>query len=150
MPAQLNFPSYTFRFKSNENKMLIFDVLRKKFVQLTPEEWVRQHCVHYLIEDRKYPKSLLSVERQINLHGVTKRYDIVGFKPDGAIQLVVECKAPGITITQEVFDQIARYNMILNADYLMLTNGKAHYFCRMNYKEGKYEFLREIPLYSSE
>lgn len=127
--------------------MLIFDVLRKKFIQLTPEEWVRQNTVMFLIHERKYPRSLLNVEKQIKVNGLTRRYDIVAFKPRGEIKLVVECKQPRVPITQETFDQIARYNLTLNADYLMVTNGQVHYYCQMDYEGKKYNFLREIPMY---
>ena len=141
----LNFPDYKFRFKSNENKSLIFDEIRKKFVVLTPEEWVRQHTVRFLLTEKKYPASHINVERQIKLHDTTKRYDIVVYNSDGNIHLIVECKAPSISINQQVFDQIARYNLVLNASYLMVTNGLEHYFCRMDFKAEKYIFLEELP-----
>ncbi len=147
---KLNFPTYSFRFKSNENKTLIFDIIRKKFVVLTPEEWVRQHVVQFLVSEKKYPKSHINVEKQLILNETKKRYDIVVFKPDGSIQLIVECKAPQIPIDQKVFDQIARYNFVLNARYLMVTNGLNHYFCKMDFKAEKYQFLREIPSYKNE
>lgn len=143
----LNFPKYSFRFKNSENKIAVFDELRKKFVILTPEEWVRQHVVQYLILDKNYPKNHINVEKQLKLGKLTKRYDAVVFKPNGEIKVVVECKAPHIKITQEVFDQIARYNLSLKADYLMLTNGINHYYCKLDYKAEKYEFLRELPAY---
>lgn len=142
---KLNFPTYQFRFKNKENKIAIFDVLRKKFIQLTPEEWVRQHCVHFLMKEKKYSSSLLNVEKGLIINGMTKRYDIVGFYPDGKIQLLVECKAPQVKITQETFDQIARYNLRLQADYLMVTNGLNHYFCQMDYQNERYVFLQDLP-----
>ncbi len=142
---QLDFPVYSFRFKSNENKRLIFDEIRKKFVVLTPEEWVRLHVVRYLIEDKNYPKSHINVEKQLLLNGTKKRYDVVVFNKDGTIHLIVECKAPSIKITQDTFDQIARYNLVTNATYLMVTNGLEHYYCQLNYKEEQYNFLRELP-----
>ena len=141
----LNFPDYTFRFKSNENKPLIFDEIRKKFVVLTPEEWVRQHTLHFLITEKKYPASHINVEKQIKLHDTIKRYDIVVYNNDGSIHLIVECKAPKIKIDQQVFDQIARYNFVLNADYLMVTNGLEHYFCQMDFKAEEYIFLEALP-----
>ena len=144
---QLNLPSYTFRFKNRENKPLIFDEARKKFVVLTPEEWVRQNCMQFLIKEQHYPLSLINVEKQIKLHDITKRYDIVVFNPDGSIHLVVECKAPGVEITQETFDQIARYNLVLNSSYLMVTNGLSHYYCTMDYEKRGYHFLKELPAY---
>ncbi|WP_378173120.1 type I restriction enzyme HsdR N-terminal domain-containing protein [Aquimarina sp. SS2-1] len=143
----LNFPAYQFRFKSSENKVSIFDRIRKKFIILTPEEWVRQHTTHYLIEDKKYPESLMNVEKLVKLNDTNKRYDIIIFNPDGSIFLIVECKAPTVKISQEVFDQIARYNLALDAEYLMITNGLDHYFCQMDYNKKRYTFLEDIPDY---
>lgn len=144
---KLNFPTYPFRFKNSENKVLIFDIIRKKFMVLQPEEWVRQNCIHYLIEDKKYPKSLINVEKMLKVNDLKKRYDIVVFKSNGDIKLIVECKAPNIPINQTTFDQIARYNLTLNADYLMVTNGLNHYYCQMDYQHSKYQFLKDIPEY---
>jgi predicted type IV restriction endonuclease len=144
---QLNFPSYSFRFKNSENKVSIFDEIRKKFIILTPEEWVRQHVVRFLLEEKKYPKSLINVEKVLTVNGLRKRYDIVVFNPDGSIFVLIECKAPEIKTAQSTFDQIARYNMTLKAEYLMVTNGLNHYFCQMDFENEKYEFLRELPEY---
>ena len=144
---QLNFPSYSFRFKNSENKVSIFDEIRKKFIILTPEEWVRQHVVWFLLEEKKYPKSLINVEKVLKVNGLRKRYDIVVFNPDGSIFVLVECKAPEIKTAQATFDQIARYNMTLKAQFLMVTNGLNHYFCLMDFENEKYEFLRELPDY---
>lgn len=143
----LNFPKFEYRFKSTENKVSIFDVIRKKFVILQPEEWVRQHCVHYLINEKKYPLSLINVEKELKVNGLKKRYDIVIFNSDGTIYLIVECKAPKININQNTFDQVARYNLALNASYLMVTNGINHYYCQMDIEAEKYQFLKEIPDY---
>ena len=147
MPS-LNFPKYHFRLKNSENKISIFDSVRKKFVILQPEEWVRQHCVHYLIDEKNYPKSLINVEKELKLNGLSKRYDIIVFNTDGSIHLIVECKAPAVKIDQKSFDQIARYNMKLNAQYLMVTNGIDHYFCSIDYNNERYQFLRDIPSYT--
>jgi hypothetical protein len=144
----LNFPTYDFRFKNSENKVYIFDVVRKKFVVLQPEEWVRQHIVQYIISEKKYPLSLVNVEKQLKVNGMVKRYDIVIFNSDGTIKVLVECKAPEINISQTVFDQIARYNMQLKAEYLMVSNGLSHFYCEMDFKEEKYSFLRDIPEFS--
>ncbi|WP_179377244.1 type I restriction enzyme HsdR N-terminal domain-containing protein [Winogradskyella wichelsiae] len=144
---ELNFPKFEYRFKSTENKVSIFDVIRKKFIILQPEEWVRQHCVHYLINVKKYPKSLINVEKEMNLNGLKKRYDIVIFNPDGSIYLIVECKSYSIKIDQTTFDQIARYNLVLNATFLMVTNGLNHYYCEMDMKAEHYSFLMDIPDY---
>lgn len=146
---QLNFPGYTFRFKNRENKPLIFDDVRKKFVLLTPEEWVRQHCVRFLNIELNYPLSHINVEKQITVHKTTKRYDIVVFNADGSIHLVVECKAPQVEISQEVFNQVARYNFALRANYLMVSNGLSHYFCTLDYEQEQYHFLKALPGYDS-
>ena len=146
---KLNFPSYTFRFKNSENKVSIFDEIRKKFIILTPEEWVRQHVVRFLLEEKKYPKSLINVEKVLTINGLRKRYDIVVFNPDGSIFVLVECKAPEIKTSQATFDQIARYNMTLKAEYLMVTNGLNHYFCQMDFENEKYDFLAALPDYKS-
>jgi len=147
---KLNFPEFSFRFKNNENKVSIFDCIRKKFVILQPEEWVRQHCVLYLMEVKKYPISLINVEKELTINDLKKRYDIVIFNPDGSILLIVECKAPKININQTTFDQIARYNTALNATYLMVTNGINHYYCQMDFENERYQFLKDIPEYSSQ
>jgi predicted type IV restriction endonuclease len=144
---QLNFPVYNFRLKNSENKVSIFDEIRKKFVILTPEEWVRQHVVRFLLEEKKYPKSLINVEKVLKINGLRKRYDIVVFNPDGSIFVLVECKAPEIKTAQATFDQIARYNMTLKAEYLMVTNGLNHYFCLMDFENEKYKFLEKLPDY---
>ena len=144
----LNFPDYDFRLKNSENSLQIYDPIRKKFVVLQPEEWVRQHVVNYLFTDKGYPKSLINVERQLTVNNLKKRYDVVVFKPDGHIDLLVECKAPIVSITQHTFDQIARYNLQLRADYLMVTNGLEHYCCKMDFEAEKYRFLTDIPEFS--
>lgn len=144
---QLNFPSYSFRFKNSENKVAIFDEIRKKFIILTPEEWVRQHVIQYLIQEKKYPKSLINVEKSLKINGLVKRYDVIVFNSDGSILILVECKATEIKTSQATFDQIARYNMTLNAQFLMVTNGLNHYFCKMDFDNKKYNFLQELPNY---
>lgn len=142
---QLNFNSYQFRFKNTEGKISIFDEIRRKFIVLTPEEWVRQHVVQYLLQEKKYPKSYINVEKVIKLNGLIKRYDVVVFQPNGKLFLLVECKSADIVINQTTFDQIARYNMALESEYLMVTNGLNHYFCQMDYESEKYNFLKELP-----
>ena len=150
MLQKLNFPEFSFRFKNSENKVSIFDCIRKKFVILQPEEWVRQHCVLYLMEVKKYPISLINVEKELTINDLKKRYDIVIFNPNGTIHLIVECKAPKININQTTFDQIARYNTALNATYLMVTNGLNHYYCQMDFENERYQFLKDIPEYSAQ
>lgn len=144
---KLNFPQYTFRFKNSENKIAAFDEIRKKFVILTPEEWVRMHVVKYLISEKKYPKSLINVEKQLKIGKRIKRYDIVVFNSEGKVDIIIECKAPSIKISQETFDQIARYNMSLDAAYLMVTNGLQHFYCQLDYELEKYHFLESLPEY---
>ena len=116
---------------------------------LQPEEWVRQHCVLFLINEKGYPKSLINIEKELIVNDLKKRYDIVVFNPNGSILLIVECKAPSVIINQSTFDQIAQYNRVLMADYLMVTNGLNHYYCKMNFEKECYDFLREIPNYNS-
>jgi predicted type IV restriction endonuclease len=146
---KLNFSSYSFRLKNSENKVSIFDEIRKKFIILTPEEWVRQHVVQFLLEEKKYPKSLINVEKVLKVNGLRKRYDVVVFNPDGSIYILIECKAPQIKIAQSTFDQIARYNMTMQSQFLMVTNGLNHYFCQMDFENEKYQFLPELPNYIS-
>lgn len=145
---KLDFRPYDFRFKNSENKLSIFDTVRKKFVVLTPEEWVRQHTVQFLIQEKKYPRSLINVEKALTINGLQKRYDIIVYSPDGNIDLLVECKAATIAISQETFNQIARYNMALKANHLMVTNGLNHYYCQIDYQKEKYHFLKELPDYN--
>jgi hypothetical protein len=145
----LNFPSYNFRFKNSEDKVSIFDDIRKKFIILTPEEWVRQHIVQFLLQEKKYPKSYINVEKLIKVNDLNKRYDIVVFKPNGELFLLIECKSPDVKITQETFDQIARYNLKINAQFLMVTNGLNHYFCQMDFEKETYIFLEELPFFKS-
>lgn len=113
-----------------------------------PEEWVRQNCIQFLLKEKNYPRSLINVEKELKINNLRKRYDIVVFNKDGSIHLMVECKSFKIKINQSAFDQIARYNLSLNATLLMVTNGINHYYCVMDHEHQKYEFLKEIPHYS--
>tara|TARA_R110000787_G_scaffold234375_6_gene341272 strand:+ start:1350 stop:1790 length:441 start_codon:yes stop_codon:yes gene_type:complete len=144
---ELNFPSYSFRLKSSENKTLIFDIIRKKYVALTPEEWVRQHVVMFLLEVKKYPISLIAVEKQLKINSLLKRTDVVVFNNKGTPEILIECKAPSVPISQHTFDQIARYNLTAKSNYLMVTNGLDHYFCQIDTKSETYIFLKDIPNY---
>ncbi|MFJ1429585.1 type I restriction enzyme HsdR N-terminal domain-containing protein [Capnocytophaga canimorsus] len=146
---KLNFYPYQFRFKNSENKTLIFDEIRKKFVVLQPEEWVRQHVVQFLIQEKGFPKSLINVEKELVINGLKKRYDIVVYKNTGEILLVVECKAPDILINQKVFDQVFRYNLSLQASVLMVTNGLEHYYAMIDYNSNKFLFMESLPDYKS-
>lgn len=143
----LNLPIYPFKIVTRNNKQYIFDALRKKYVALTPEEWVRQHFTRYLLEEKGYPKGLLANEMQVNLNGTRKRCDTVLFRRNLTAQMIVEYKAPSVEITQTVFDQITRYNMVLKVDYLIVSNGLRHYCCRIDYSDCSYVFLPDIPRY---
>lgn len=143
----LNLPSYSYKITIREGKRFIFDTLRKKYVALTPEEWVRQHFTHFLLEQKGYPAGLLANEVQINLNGTRKRCDTVLYRKDLTARMIVEYKAPHIEISQAVFDQITRYNMVLKVDYLIVTNGIKHYCCRIDYSTSRYSFLPEVPAY---
>lgn len=144
---KLNLPEYRFRIYQRENRTCIFDPLRKKDLVLTPEEWVRQNFVQYLVREKKYPQSLTKLEMYFTVNKQPRRSDIVVFKRDGKPRLLVECKAPNVKVDQKVFDQIVRYNMALKADILIVTNGMQHFCCRMDYKENTYHFLKDIPDY---
>ena len=146
--TNLNLPKYSFRIKNKENKLYIFDKIRKKDLVLTEEEWVRQNFVSYLHEDKKYPLSLIAVEKQCRVNDLVKRTDILVFDKMGSPYIIVECKAPQVQINQDTFDQIARYNMKLNATFLILTNGLQHYYCQMDHVAQRYTFLKEIPNYA--
>ncbi len=147
----LNLPSFAYRLKKTENnKLYIFDIIRKKYVTLTPEEWVRQHFIHYLINTRHYPASLISVEMSFKLNKLDKRSDISIFNNKGSLLMLVECKAPSIELNQKVFDQIFSYNLPLKASYLVVTNGITHIACKLNTKINQIDhFLNEIPDYST-
>ena len=144
----LNLPSFAVKIQQRNGKSLIFDPLRKKYVALTPEEWVRQHFTHFLPDHKGYPKGLLANEIQLDLNGTKKRCDTVLFNKDLSARMIVEYKAPHIAITQAVFDQITRYNMVLKVDYLIVSNGINHYCCKIDYQSMSYSFLPDIPSYT--
>jgi hypothetical protein len=145
---KLNFPSYQLKISlQDEQSSKIFDIIRKKFVALTPEEWVRQHIIHYLVNEKKVPVSLFSVEKILKINRLTRRTDVLIYK-DAKPVLLAECKAPEIKVTQSVFDQAARYNLSLNVKYFVLTNGLQTICCTMNHEKQKYEFLKEIPKFT--
>ena len=143
----LNLPDAALRIRSKGEKQEVFDSVRKKFVALTQEEWVRQHFIHYLADHRNVPRSLIAVEASLRYHRLKKRSDIVVYGKDGAPCLIVECKAPEVTVTQAVFDQVAMYNMALKVPYLAVTNGMVHFACYIDHASGKIIFLKEIPEY---
>lgn len=141
---QLNFPNFTFNTRFNNNKKEIFDIIRKRFVSLTDEEWVRQNIIQFLILEKGFPKGLISVEAGLKVNRLKKRADIVIYNQTGKPIMIVECKASSVKINQDAFDQIARYNLKLNVNYLMVTNGLQHYFCYLNQAEEKWTFFREV------
>ena len=143
----LCFPNYEFRIKNRHNKKYIFDLIRKKFILLTHEEWVRQNCIMFLINEQKVPKVLINVEKKIKVNNLTKRYDIIVYKPNGSVFLLVECKSPKVNINQETFNQISIYNSEIIAEYLMLTNGLFNYYCSIDYSNQCYKFVKDFPKY---
>ena len=146
---RLNLPTYSFNIKFKEQRKYIFDFIRRKYVLLTPEEWVRQNFLKYLVEEKKYPASLIAVEKEFKLNTLSKRSDAVVYNQSGNPFFMIECKATSVPIDQNVFDQIARYNMKLNVEYLVVTNGLAHYCCKIDIKNQKYYFLKDIPEFMS-
>ena len=146
---ELNLPKYGIKIKNNKGHQTIFDVLRRKYVALTPEEWVRQHFVHFLIEHKGYPKALMANEIQLAIGNKKLRCDSVLYDRTLKPRMIIEYKAPTVSITQKVFDQITIYNMLLHVDYLVVSNGIKHYCCRMDYANQKYLFLEDIPDYQN-
>jgi hypothetical protein len=144
---KLSFPNYEFRLKKIDEKRFIFDEIRKKYIELTAEEWVRQNCIKFLINEKKYKSQLIAVEKKIILNNLTKRFDIIAYNNNGDPNLLVECKAPNIAIRQETFDQILSYNRVINSKYLMITNGIIHYYCKIDNIDNKINFLKDIPNY---
>ena len=146
---ELNLPAYKVNLTEKDGKRLIFDFLRRKYVALTPEEWVRQHFTHYLVESKGYPQGLLANETQLKIGDKHLRCDTVLYNKAMHPLMIIEYKAPNIQIQQKTFDQIVAYNLLLRADYLVVSNGLQHYCCRMDYELNSYGFLREIPDYQS-
>lgn len=146
---ELNLPPYEKKITKKDDKPFILDVIRRQYVALTPEEWVRQNFVHFLIEYKGYPQSLMANEVQLKLNGMSRRCDTVVYDRTLRPRVIVEYKAPSVSITQKVFGQICRYNMVLQVDYLIVSNGLAHYCCRIDYPTRSYTFLQEIPEYQS-
>ncbi len=144
----LNLPEYDFKQREEDGKPHILDVFRKKYVMLTPEEEVRQRFARYLVEEKDYPASLIMTEYALKLNEMTRRCDILVHKPAGSPVVLIECKAPAVSISKETFDQAARYNMVFQVKYLMVTNGLKHYCCYLDMENHSVHFLREIPSYN--
>ena len=145
---KLNLPEYSFRLKKERGKQLIFDLIRKKFVVLTPEEWVRQNFIQYLVSEKNYPRNLMAVEKQVKVNGKQRRFDLLIYSRNGQPRLIVEFKAPGVKITQDAFDQVVRYNMALRVDKVIVSNGLQHFACTIDYKKNSFFYLKEIPEYT--
>ena len=143
--ANLNLPSIECKTRQIRGQTEIFDIIRKKYVVLTPEEWVRQHFIHFLINQKGVPQSLIAVEYSLKVNKMMKRADIAAFGTKGQPLLIVECKASSVKINQKVFDQVARYNLALKVKYLVVTNNLKHYVCQIDFEKNSYAFLEEIP-----
>ena len=145
---EINLPPYEIKLRDQDGRRQIFDFLRRRYVALTPEEWVRQHFVHYIIEQKGYPKGLLANEVELQIGDKKLRCDTLLYNRALQPRMIIEYKAPDIAITQRVFNQITVYNFLLHVDYLIVSNGCQHYCCRMDYEKGEYTFLQDIPLYT--
>ena len=147
MLKELNLPEYSFKIRGKEGEEMILDTIRRKYVRLTPEEWVRQNFVQYLITEGKYPPGLIGIEVMVPLNKLRKRVDILIHNRRGEPVMIVECKEPDVKLEDKVFDQIIVYNMALKVPYLVVTNGIEHYAFRVDHVENKREYLLAIPLY---
>lgn len=147
-PVPLNLPSFALKIKEENGISYIFDQIRKKYLVLTPEEWVRQHLIHFLINVKNYPRSLMKLEGGLKLNHLQKRSDILLFNTQGEKILLVECKAPSVKINQDTFDQIARYNFVHKVEWLLVSNGMQHFCCRIDYEKKTYSFVEELPDYT--
>ena len=143
----LNLPSFEMRTMQQDGTTKVFDVLRQRYVALTPEEWVRQHFVHYLIADKGYSQTLMGNEVQLSLNGMSRRCDTVVYDRRLRPRMIVEYKRPDVNISQRVFDQICRYNMVMRVDWLIVSNGLEHYCCKIDYEHQTYEFVADIPAF---
>ena len=145
----LNLPPTELHIAGTKEKPTVFDVLRRRHVALTPEEWVRQNFIHYLIEHKKYPKELLANEVSLHVGDKSLRADSVLYDSALHPRMIIEYKAPTVNITQKTFDQIAVYNLLLHVDYLIISNGLNHYCCKVDYDDKKYLLLKDIPDYQN-
>ena len=143
----LNLPPATLKFKTVNSKKLVFDIIRKKYVALTPEEWVRQNFVHYLINQLRYPAGLIAIEAVVKINSLNQRADIVVYNRKGKPVLIVECKAPKVRIDNSVFEQAARYNISLGVNYLLVTNGLKHYCSLLDLEHKSYKMLKSVPAF---
>ena len=146
---QLNLPAYKFQIKKQDTRNFIFDTQRKRYVSLTPEEWVRQHFLRFLIQEKGYPSAYLAVEKQLIMNGMKKRCDAILYNEFALPVMIIELKAPNVVITQATFDQVAVYNAKLKVDYFMISNGIEHFCCKVDTENSKYRFFPELPDYKN-
>jgi hypothetical protein len=144
---KLNLPEFSFKYRIHKEKKQILDMVRKKYTSLTPEEWVRQNFIAWLIYEKKYPAGLIAVEKELSLNELKKRFDVVIYNKNHIPIAIIECKAPGVKIVQKVFEQASRYNMVVKAKYLIVTNGLEHYCCNIDMENSTYSFMDQIPDY---
>ena len=144
---KLNLPVYDFKIRTEKGKDLIFDIIRKKYVVLTPEEWVRQNFVQFLIHEKKYPKSLMALEKRLLVNSQPQRFDMVIYNRKGQPHIIIEFKSPSVKISQNTFDQVVRYNMALKVKYILVSNGMHHFACEIDYEKNNYSYLKDIPVF---
>lgn len=144
---ELNLPKYNYKLKQQNGKTYIFDCIRKKYLVLTPEEWVRQNFIHFLINKKNIPRSLIVIEKGLKFNEMQKRADVLVFDGNKTPLVLIECKAASVKVTQETFYQIARYNMVFKVPFLIVTNGLNHYCCAINFTNQSIVFLEDIPLF---
>jgi hypothetical protein len=142
---KLNLPSFEAKIIAKGGKNYIYDEIRKKNIVLTPEEWVRQNFIHFLINHHNYSKNYIKIEKQIKVNNRLKRFDGLVYDKNGTPIVLIECKAPEVEISQKTFSQIATYNMTLRVPFLIVTNGITHFICEIDFDNNSYNYLSEIP-----
>lgn len=142
---KLNLPEFSFRMRNNHGVVTIFDRFRRKWVSLTPEEWVRQNFLHYLADYKGFPPALMAVEKKVEINGLPQRFDLLVYDRTGLPLLLAEFKAPEVAIDQQVFNQVIRYNNFLKAPFVLVSNGMSHFISQINFSECSYEYLTDIP-----
>jgi hypothetical protein len=145
---KLKLPSYSFRIEEKNGKQLIFDDLRRKWLTLTPEEWVRQHFIQFLIMEKMFPASLMAIEKKVMINGLSQRFDLLVYDRKGNPLMIAEFKSPDIPIDQTTFDQASRYNSVLTAPYFLISNGMVHFVCKLDFKNRTTHYLGVIPTYA--
>ena len=145
---ELVFPTFNYKLRKENGKVAIFDIIRKKYIILAPEEWVRQHLIHYFINQLNYPKSLISVEDGLKVNKMKKRSDVLVYNRQGKVFMVVECKSANVTLNQNAMIQLSTYNQKYNADYIALTNGLQIYVCKIDYENKKSDYMDQFPLFN--